>query len=385
MRRKTLLAALALFALALPAVPVDAAAPTDELQDICADLYGGVYATPTAEPLAGCQWDMAVIEANDSTFANATGAGARVGVIDSGVDRFHPDIAPNLDLDASCSFIFDDTPTALPVEVANGDCTNKAAVQDYGDHGTHVASTIAAPINGIGIAGVAPEATIVALKACTAVGYCFADSVAAALRYAGDQRLDIVNLSLFADPYLYYCGNNAEQRAIYKDLKNAAKYAQQRGVLIIAAAGNEASDLRHPGIDAISPDWPPGSEEVRDVGNNCRVAPTELPGVVAVMSTGPLGYPDYSLNIADLLDGRRRRRCAGRRLLPGDRYRAGRNPRRHVVDQRSRGRHLGFLRFPRRCCLSRTDGRRRRGPVRLPQRHVHGLAACGRRGRPHRR
>ena len=57
--------------------------------------------------------------------------------------------------------------------------------------------------------GVAPEATIVGLKACTIAGFCFADSVAAALRYAGDQRLDVVNLSLFADPYLYYCANEA--------------------------------------------------------------------------------------------------------------------------------------------------------------------------------
>ena len=121
-----------------------------------------------------------------------------------------------------------------------------------------------------------------ALKACTIDGFCFADSVAAALRYAGDQRLDVVNLSLFADPYLYYCGNEADQRAILKDLQNAARYAQQRGVVIVAAAGNEAQDLGHPTIDDISPDWPPDTAVVREVRNNCRVAPAELPGVVTV-------------------------------------------------------------------------------------------------------
>ncbi len=172
-------------------------------------------------------------------------------------------------------------------------------MQDRNGHGSHVASTIAAPVNGIGIAGIAPEATIVGLKACTQVGYCFADSVAAALRYAGDQQLDVVNLSLYADPYLYYCKSEAEQRAILKDLERAARYAQQRGVLIVASAGNEVADLQHPGIDDSSPDWPPDSAEIRDVGNNCRVAPAELPGVMTVSATGPIGYPGYDLWIAD--------------------------------------------------------------------------------------
>jgi subtilisin family serine protease len=123
--------------------------------------------------------------------------------------------------------------------------------------------------------------------------------VAAALRYAGDIQLDVVNLSLFADPYLYYCKSEAEQRAILKDLEQAAKYAQKRGVLIVASAGNQASDLQHPGFDTTSPDWPPGNEEIRNVRNNCRVAPAELPGVLTVSATGPVGYPGYDLWIAD--------------------------------------------------------------------------------------
>ena len=299
--RKRLLAAFAVLSFlgTVFAVPQsDAATPADELIAACEALYGDYMEVPTSEPLAVCQWDMALIGANDDTFDRATGEGVKVGVIDSGIDFNHPDLAENIDVGLSCSFIFDDDPLALDVEKGNGDCSNKAAVQDYGDHGTHVATTIAAPINGFGMAGVAPEATIVGLKVCSAAGYCFADSVAAALRYSGDVGLDVVNMSLFADPYLFYCKNDASQRETFNMIADAARYAQQK-VLIVAAAGNEANNLRHPGIDSISPDFPPGEEEIRDVTNACRVAPTEIPGVVSVMSTGPIGYPGYGLNIAD--------------------------------------------------------------------------------------
>ncbi len=301
MRRKKLyiIAAIAAFAALSVTAAVLAATPVNELVDICSSLYGGVFGVPNSEPMGACQWDMAVINAGSDSYAMATGKGVKVGMIDSGVDINHPDIAPNLDLGLSCSFIYDDTPTADPSEIANGDCSNNVAVQDLYGHGTHTASTVAAPINGIGIAGVAPEATIVELKACTAEGYCFADSVAAALRYAGDKGLDIVNLSLFVDPYLYYCKSEAEQRAILKELEDAARYAQQKGVLIVASAGNEQADLQHPVIDDISPDWPPDTAETRYVKNNCRVAPAELPGVLTVSATGPVGYPDYNLWIAD--------------------------------------------------------------------------------------
>jgi subtilisin family serine protease len=294
-----LLTALFVATMALASVAL-AAMPSADLAALCKNLYGGVFGAPNSEPLGACQWDMALINASeDGSYQYATGEGVKVGVIDSGVDMTHPDIEPNLDVDLSCSFIFDDTPTADPAEVANGNCSNKGAVQDLNGHGSHVATTIAAPINDFGIAGVAPDATLVGLKACTKVGYCFADSVAAALRYAGDQQLDIVNLSLYADPYLYYCKNEKEQKAILKELESAARYAQQQGVLIVTSAGNEQADLQHPGIDDSSPDWPPGAAELRDVGNNCRVAPTEFAGALTVSATGPIGYPGYDLWIAD--------------------------------------------------------------------------------------
>jgi subtilisin family serine protease len=121
----------------------------------------------------------------------------------------------------------------------------------------------------------------------------------AAIRRAGDLRLDVANLSLFADPYLYYCKSEAEQRAILSELEAAARYAQQRGVLLVVSAGNEVDDLQHPDVDTISPDWPPDAAVEREVGNNCRVAPAELPGVLTVSAVGPVGYPGYDLWIAD--------------------------------------------------------------------------------------
>ena len=265
----------------------------------CSAGYPG---TTGPDQLSACQWDMTVIK-TAAAQAKATGAGVRVGVIDGGVDFSHPDLAGGIDMARSCSFINTGTPTAHPQEIANGDCSNKLAVQDLDGHGTHVATTIAARRNGIGIVGVAPDATIVALKACTINGYCFADSVAAALRYAGDQQLDIVNLSLFADPYLYYCANDTEQRAMLQSLRDAARYAQARGVVIVAAAGNESADLGHPATDSISPDWPPGSAIERTVGNQCRVAPAELPGVITVSATGVntlAGYSSVGSSVVDV-------------------------------------------------------------------------------------
>jgi subtilisin family serine protease len=286
-----------------PAVSADTA-QTDAAVDAataaaaCEAFFG---VGPGVEPLSPCQWGMRAVQAGPASYARATGAGVSVGVIDSGVDVTHADVAPNLDLARSCSFIFSGTPTAAPAEVGNGDCTNKSAVQDLQGHGTHVATIIAGADNGIGVAGVAPQATIVALKACTIEGFCFADSVAAALRYAGDQRLDVVNLSLFADPFLYFCKSDAEQRAILKDLESAARYAQQRGVVIVASAGNESDDLGHPTIDDISPDWPPDTAVEREVRNNCRVAPAEIPGVVTVSAVGPTTLAGYS-NIGSPVD-----------------------------------------------------------------------------------
>jgi subtilisin family serine protease len=268
------------------ALATSANPPSTEAQ-ICATLYG-VPLTIGPDPLGPCQWDMRAINATRTgSYAVSQGAGVTVGDIDTGIDLAHPDIVPNLDVGRSCSFIYSTTPTSLAAEqVPVGDCSNKSAVQDYAGHGTHTAGIMAAPINGIGTAGVAPRATIVALKAGTAAGYFFTDSVVNSLVYAGDHRIDVANMSFFADPWLFNCRNDAEQKAIVQAIGRASQYAQQRGVVLVAAAGNEGIDLNHPIQDEISPDYPDGAAVTRPVNNACVVLPQELPGIIVVTATG---------------------------------------------------------------------------------------------------
>lgn len=253
----------------------------------CASLYG-VALTVGPDPLAPCQWDMRAISASPTgSYAINQGKGAKVGVMDTGIDLTHGDLMPNVDLATSCVFLYATTPTTDPAEqVTRGDCSNKSALQDLNGHGTHTAGTIGAPINGTGIAGVAPQATLVVLKTGTAAGFFFTDSVVDGLIYAGDKKLDVVSMSFFADPWLFNCKNDKEQKAIVEAISRAASYAQQRGVVLVAAAGNEGINLNHPVLDEISPDFPPGQSITRPVNNSCVVLPTELPGVVVVSATG---------------------------------------------------------------------------------------------------
>ena len=270
----------------------------------CADFYEPPGNSVGPDPLNVCQWDMRIINATlDGSYAENQGEGATIGIIDTGIDLNHPDIAPNLSEELSCSFIRPGNPQALPQEIDptnagarndsngafnfetdgpyTGGCATKSAVQDYNGHGTHVGGTAAAPINGYGVSGVAPEATLVGLKTGNAEGWFYTQEVVDALIYAGDKRLDVVNMSFFADPFLFNCKNDAQQRTIVKAISSAAQYAHQRGVVLVASAGNEAFDSDHPPADAdfTQPD--------HEVGNECVVVPAELPWVNTVSAIGP--------------------------------------------------------------------------------------------------
>jgi subtilisin family serine protease len=260
---------------------------------------------PAAEPLGGLQWDMAMIHATpDGSYAREQGdKGVLVGVLDTGVDGLHPDIAPNFDTGLSRNFTVDiplvDGPCAAEPD---GSCNDPANVDENG-HGSHVAGTIASPINSFGIAGVAPNVTLVNIRAGQDSGYFFLQPSVDALTYAADIGVDVVNMSYFIDPWLFNCTNNPadspaaqlEQQTIIEATQRALHYATRHDVTLIAAAGNEHTDYDHPTTDTISPDYPPGSEYTRSVDNSCLVLPTEGKRVVSIGSVGPTTMKaDYS-------------------------------------------------------------------------------------------
>jgi len=93
-----------------------------------------------------------------------------------------------------------------------------------------VAGIISAAVNGIGIVGVAPESSVMVVRSCSE-GSCWSLDLADGIRFAADEGADVVNLSL---------GSVA---TMDDPVSEAIAYAQSRDVLVVAAAGNESTDL----------------------------------------------------------------------------------------------------------------------------------------------
>jgi lantibiotic leader peptide-processing serine protease len=277
-----------------------------------------VQPAPGTEPLSGYQWDMEMINAQDATNAPALeeqGDGVLVGVIDTGIDGNHPDIAPNFSNALSRNFTTDMPDIDGPCEYA--ECVDPPNV-DHDGHGTHVAGTIASPVNGVGISGVAPEATLVNIRAGQDSGYFFLIPTIDALTYAGNANIDVVNMSFYVDPWLFNCPSGddyveapeghpteadlAEQKMIYDAMHEVLAFAHEKGVTMVAAAGNAAMDLDTPArFDDTSPDYPLDADGnaieayPRTVSKDCLDLPSEGPNVLSVSSVGPSGIKsDFS-------------------------------------------------------------------------------------------
>jgi lantibiotic leader peptide-processing serine protease len=240
----------------------------------------------STEPLFPLQWDMRQIHTPEAHAITGGSPDVLVADLDTGLDFTHPDLAPNYDAadSADCS-------SGAPAPLLPGN--------DVFGHGTHTAGTIAAAQNGIGIIGVAPKVRIAGIKTSNDDGFFFPEMVVCAFMWAGTHGVDVTNNSYFADPWLFNCRNDPEQRAIWIAEQRAIRFAMRNGVAVVAAAGNFADDLAHPTRDIISPDTGPGED--RAITNACAVVPVEVPGVVGVSADGNRGirsfYSSYGVGV----------------------------------------------------------------------------------------
>lgn len=185
-----------------------------------AEAKPGVGAMATV-PSDQTPWGIQAIY-NDAAITKTSGGnGIKVAVLDTGVFTNHIDLAGSAE---QCK---DFTQTSS--SMVNGTCT------DRNGHGTHVAGTALAHggSDGLGVYGVAPEAELWAYKVLTDSGSGYSDDIANAIRHAADEKTRtgakvIISMSL---------GSSVKDTLI----ANAVTYAYNKGVLIIAAAGNSGS------------------------------------------------------------------------------------------------------------------------------------------------
>ena len=165
---------------------------------------------------------IAQIGADSAYAAGATGRNVKVAIIDSGISLDHPEFIGRIDRQNS-------------IDIVTG---SRTTLEDRSGHGSHVAGIVAANVDGEGMRGVAPEATLLAIRAdlrddsvCDQPGCGYFDrDVAAALDYARAQGADIVNLSIGKDA------------AISAGYRAALERAVLSGALIVVAAGNQSND-----------------------------------------------------------------------------------------------------------------------------------------------
>ncbi|QBY04046.1 peptidase S8/S53 subtilisin kexin sedolisin [Thalassotalea sp. HSM 43] len=221
----------------------------------------------------GLQWGHDAVSAQQAWAAGHRGQGVRVAVLDSGADASHPDLSPNINYSLSRSFIADEDWFDYAGEVGN--------------HGTHVAGTIAAADNGFGTIGVAPEAELVILKVLSAyTGSGDSYGTMAAMVYAAQNDVDVINMSLglsirkngyydvegtpedISDDIRFAPGGKDGIAQFKNAYGKAAKYARNNGVILIAAAGNDGVDYDH--------------------ADSLIALPAELPAVLSISATGPM-------------------------------------------------------------------------------------------------
>ena len=215
-------------------------------------------------------WGAAAMSVAEAAGVPVAHAPVTVGVIDTGIDDMHPDLAGRVDQTRSVSC-----------------ASNGVASQEYGGwrddyfHGTHVAGIIAANHNGIGIDGVAPYTTLVSIKAANSEQLIYPEYVTCAFMWAASHGVDIVNNSYSMDPWMYWSTTDPEQAAGLEAALRSIAYAQSKGLAVIASAGNEGADNDHPTTDSDSPTDMDTPIKDRSVAGSIRV-PGQVAGVSQV-------------------------------------------------------------------------------------------------------
>lgn len=263
--------------------------------DVPADAYNpALPATPAQAATTlteTARWDMTQIKADQAWAVNTGSPSVKVGVLDTGVDDLHQDLAPNFDAadSVSCAYGKADTRTG--------------AWRDVDTHGTHVAGTIAAAKNGKGVVGVAPGVRIASVRIAEPTSTLFfAENTVCGFVWAGDHGFKVTNNSYYTDPWQFNCPDNIDQAAIIEGVRRAQAYAEGKGSLQVAAAGNSDYDLAHKTTDTASPN--DSTATTRTITNACLDIPTELPGVVTVAAMGSgnvkASYSNFGTGVIDV-------------------------------------------------------------------------------------
>jgi subtilisin family serine protease len=267
-----------------PSVDTRAATSPPSLITINANLPAERTPATTTDHLENEQWDMQQIKADQAHRITDGSRRVLVGVLDSGIDPDHPDLAPNLD-------------TADSVDCTDAGRPDFSATGWYpgtSDHGTHVAGTIAAARNGIGIVGVAPHVRIASVKVLNNDGFIYPEYAVCGFMWAGLKKMDVTNNSYFVDPWYYWCDDQPDQLAGKEAVRRAVAWATEQGVVHAAAAGNETTDLSDNAIDPGSPNDSPAVTRTINIG--CQDIPAELDGVATVSATNRDGQLAYFSN-----------------------------------------------------------------------------------------
>ena len=212
----------------------------------------------------------------------SSGSDVVVGVIDTGVDYTHPDLAANMwvnPFEVAGNGV-DDDKNGFVDDVHGADFADLDGdpVDDH-NHGTHVAGLLAAANNGQGTVGVAYHAKIMALRFLSADGFGGVDFAVQALNYAMDMKSRGVNIRVTNNSW----GGSDVSEAMDQAIRRSA----DAGMLFVAAAGNGGEDRIGDDIDVPGNGFYPASHDAPSV---ISVAATDSRDALAGFSNfGPAG------------------------------------------------------------------------------------------------